>query len=367
MKIHRTYIEQVQSAAKVEDLWPLVQKAIELEHATIPPYLCGYFTLRLGTNTEVADIIRSVVIEEMLHFSIACNLLLGLGGSPEINQPGFVPDYPHDLPFDIGNDLEVHLRKCSVGQVKEVFMGIEKPDEVIPIASARAPAAAAAPMAIEAMDVPKEFETIGLFYEFLARKIQELDAKQPICWKITDQNVASQWFTDPDEMFLIDRTDKATKAIHVIIDQGEGTHSDPFDEDGIPAHFYRFQQIVKGRKLIEKPGEKPPYEFGGEAISLDTANVWNMDDDPKIAKYKAGSTSHRMAVQFSYSYTRLLNSLHLAFNGQQEQLGHAMGVMYELRLLAQQVLATPAEFADGSENTGAVGTGLSFEYRALNT
>lgn len=90
-----------------------------------------------------------------------------------------------------------------------------------------------------------------------------------------------------------------------------------------------------------------------------------MDDDPRIDKYRPGSQSRRMAEQFSYSYTRLLNSLHQAFNGTPASLDHAMGLMYELRLLAHQVLSTPAVWADPTKTTVAQ-TGLSFEYVPIN-
>lgn len=43
-----------------------------------------------------------------------------------------------------------------------------------------------------------------------------------------------------------------------------------------------------------------------------------------------------------------------------------MGVMYELRLLAQDVLAMPADYGDGSPNPTRRSTGLSFEYRPTN-
>lgn len=355
MKIQRQYIEQIKSAQEPEDLWPLVQNAIELEHATIPTYLCGYFTLEQNTNPEVGNIIRSVVIEEMLHLTIASNLLIALGGSPAINKPNFVPKFPGGLPMGIGDGLEIHLRKCSIDQVRDIYMAIEEPEHPIDI-----PVAALAAMAIQ-----PEFETIGAFYHFLAKKIEELGNQ--ITWHTENQVVATKWFPDPTEMFEINSVDSAKRAIQVIVNQGEGTSKTPFsvDADGAPAHYYRFEEIVKGRKLIHKPGAQPPFEFGGERIVLDTGSVWDMDDDPEIEKYKEGSVSRRMATQFSYSYTRLLNCLHNAFNGDPAQIDHAMGVMYELRLLAQQVLETPAEYADPSV-TLKKRTGLSFQYQILN-
>ena len=364
MKIDPKLVARVSAAKSVQDLYPLVQAAIELEHATIPPYLCGYFTLKLGTNKEVADIILSVVREEMLHMTHACNLLNALGGSPQIDNPQFVPDYPGGLPMGIGDNLEVHLRKCSIEQVREVFMAIEEPEEPIdiPVIAAFRAAEAATPA----------FDTIGAFYLFLRQKLEELSQDQDIF--IGDparQVVALNWFTDPEEMFCITDLESAKRAIDLIIDQGEGTSTDPFVSDDFDggrdeaAHFYRFEEIVTGKKLVRRPGEKPPFAFAGDPVVLDTADVWNMDDNPKIAKYAPGSRSRRMAEQFSYSYTKLLTGLHDAFNGQPRELDSALGVMYELRLLAQQVLETPAEYAQGSAPAGTM-TGLSFEYRELN-
>src|ERR1700692_3696635 len=72
----------------------LLQSAIKLETSTIPPYFCAYFTLKPGTNQEVAEVIRSVVKEEMLHMSIAANILIAIRGAPVINHPSFIPTYP---------------------------------------------------------------------------------------------------------------------------------------------------------------------------------------------------------------------------------------------------------------------------------
>ena len=358
MKIHSRYIADLADVRTQRELWTHVQTAIELEHATIPPYLCGYFTIKQGSNKEASDIIRSVVIEEMLHLSIASNLLLALGGSPNINGANFVPTYPHDLPMGIGDHHLVHLRKCSVEQVEKVFMMIEEPEEprAIPVSNLKTAALAA----------EQEFDTIGAFYAALADKIVELGSD--ITWHTDKQNVASRWFPNPEEMFLIDSVEKAKAAITVIVNQGEGADlgQDPFDMEGAPAHYYRFEQIVKGKKLIvNPPGQTPRYVYGGAPVTLDMNEVWDMDDDPKVANYKPGSDSYRLATQFNYSYTKLLNAIHRAFNGEPEYIAHAMGVMYELRFLAQQTLATKAEWADPS-NESHKQTGLSFEYQPIN-
>ena len=40
---------------------------------------------------EAAELIESVVMEEMLHMVLAANVLNAIGGTPSIGRPGFVP------------------------------------------------------------------------------------------------------------------------------------------------------------------------------------------------------------------------------------------------------------------------------------
>lgn len=367
MKISRQYVDEIIHASTREQLLPYVQKFIELEHATIPPYLCGYFTIKQGGNALAAEVIRSVVVEEMLHMTIACNLMNALGGEPSIDGPHFVPDYPHQLPFGIGDHFQVHLRKCSVAQVRDTFMKIEEPEKPIEI-----PVGAPMEMMMEVMGAMDDDDlTIGTLYAALASKLTELeDAAQKKGKTIFvghkgRQVVPLKWFTNPEEIFPIENLHDALKGIKVIVDQGEGTTHDPFDGFGEPAHFYRFEQIVEGKELVPRPGEKPPYAYAGNEVVLHESEVLNMDDDPKVAKYKEGSFSRRLATQFNYNYTKLLRSLHDTFNGNPDGIDRSMGVMYELRFAAYQALTTQAEWADPT-NTTVKQTGLSFEYESTN-
>jgi len=63
---------------------------------TLLVYFCMMF--QLGCNVEVQNLIRSVVMQEMLHMSQAANLLIALGGRPIINSRCFAPVYPGPLP-----------------------------------------------------------------------------------------------------------------------------------------------------------------------------------------------------------------------------------------------------------------------------
>ena len=108
IRIDRKFIEGLEAAASPAELHYYLQKAVELEHSTIPPYLTAMFSLKPGTNRRIGELIRSVVNEEMLHMTIAANILIATGGSPQINAPDFVPKYPGPLPMNVG-DLRVGI------------------------------------------------------------------------------------------------------------------------------------------------------------------------------------------------------------------------------------------------------------------
>ena len=78
----------------LDELKAHLQKAIEVEHSTIPPYLCALYSIKDGHNQEAAQIIKSVVLEEMLHMILAANVLNAIGGEPILTHPKFVPKYP---------------------------------------------------------------------------------------------------------------------------------------------------------------------------------------------------------------------------------------------------------------------------------
>ena len=50
--VDRELVERVRGAQAGTELLGVVQSAVELEHATIPPYLTAYYTLRPGRNDE---------------------------------------------------------------------------------------------------------------------------------------------------------------------------------------------------------------------------------------------------------------------------------------------------------------------------
>ncbi len=97
IKLRPEIISGIRSARNADELGIYLQNAVELEHSTIPPYLTAMLSLRTGANMQIAQQIRGIVIQEMLHMAIAANILIAIGGSPAINKRDFIPKYPGPL------------------------------------------------------------------------------------------------------------------------------------------------------------------------------------------------------------------------------------------------------------------------------
>ena len=334
----------------IADLRSALQTAIELEHATIPPYLTANFTLFNTGNDQISDLIGSIVSEEMLHLSIACNILNAVGGNPVLNKPGFIPRYPGPLPGGVESGLKVPLEKFSRELVHDVFMVIEEPEH---------------PIDIKSFATTEEGLTIGQFYTQIKGMITVLEAEAQSNGKTIftgnpqEQMVYEQFYPESLLFPILDES-SALRGIDIIIDQGEGTSTDPFvtpDDDAgstEPAHYYRFEEIYKGKTLVKKADGT--YEYGSPDIPFHPELVPNMWPNPKMNDYPQDSQAYINSKFFNYNYTSLLNSLHLTFNGHPDQIKSAMGIMFALRLYALKLLAIP------DPNHPGYVAGPSFEY-----
>lgn len=116
--------------ASVEDLCTHLQRAIELEHSTLPPYLCALYSLDPTRNAEAAQVVGSVFAEEMLYLLLAANLLNAVCGSPVLDAPHLLLSYPHPLPH---SDRSVWVGLASFGpEALELFLRIEQPARATP-------------------------------------------------------------------------------------------------------------------------------------------------------------------------------------------------------------------------------------------
>lgn len=339
IRLSRAVIEGIQQADTPEKLHVYLQNAVELEHSTIPPYLTAMFSLRPGTNRRIASLIRSIVIQEMLHMSIAANILIAIGGRPQINNPAFIPKYPGPLPMDIGG-LIVGIEAFSMPVVKQTFMAIEQPEDEIPVRT---------PGLLEAAET---YATIGEFYDAIKAQIRALGPSIFVQPTAPPQVVAPHWFP-PDKLYPITGPDSACRAIDLIKLEGEGTALTPYQSPDDPAHFYKFGAIVAGRELVTTP---TGYAYAGAAIPFDPDGIWPLKPNCRIADFAVGTQARTRIEQYAWNYSSLLNALHDTFNGHPDRLDAAIGAMYDLRVLAVSMMQTVAD-----PDTGQT-VGPSYEY-----
>lgn len=322
-----------------------LQWALELEHSTIPPYLCALYSIPDGANTAASALIRSVVMEEMLHMVLAANLLNAVGGEPKVDSPKFVPSYPTYLPHS-DRAFQVELLPFSTAAI-DTFMRIERP---------------ARP------DAPHEghnYHTIGQFYMAILDAFKRLVAKEGaeavFCGNRHRQiSAASAYYGGGGSPIAVFDLDSAERAIQQIAEQGEGFDQTIFDGDNQfgqvdeLAHYFRFYEIRAGRRFLVT--DTPHHRPTGPALLVDWSAHYPMTPNPRARDYIDRPEIHQLMTGFNQKYTELLRALHNAFNGDPGLLMKAVPMMYDLKYRAQALMAIPSGRKDGST------VGPSFEY-----
>ncbi len=320
-----------------------LQWAVELEHATLPPYLCALYSLEPERNPEAVDVVGSVFVEEMLHLALAANLLNAVGGRPRLDMPGMLPPYPRRLPH---SDLELSLLPFGP-EALEMFLRLERP------APPGAPAEG------------DGYETIGQFYDAIGQGLrhlcERLGEREVFCGDPARQVNGSHFRHTAGSLFAVEDLESALGALDEIVEQGEGTargevwdgDQDVFhpDRDEV-AHYYRFRELQLGRRY--RRGDTPQSGPTGEPISVDIAAVHPMRPNPRLSDHTPGSTIRTAQDEFNRTYCTLLGQLEQAFNGDPKALGGAVGTMYALKAQADALLLMPD--ADGTT------AGPTFEY-----
>jgi Ferritin-like len=328
LHVNRERVEIVQSATSAADLYDALQSAIELEHSTIPLYLTAELSVMGATSsgmTYVRGTLHEVVLEEMLHMAAVCNVLNAIGGTPQINKADFIPRYPGPLPM-VG-DFEVHLAPLSTDQLN-VFLEIEAPEH----GDLDFPETTAVFLAA----LPPHFATIGEFYDAVMQKITELGDS------IFTGDPTRQLTLD-GELAAVTNAAQAVAALQLIVKQGEGTDTTPLEMPGGKlAHFYRFKEIKKGKKLTPDPNSPKKYSyFVNDPITWNASEIINLLPDPKVAKYASGSAARAAVEDFNAKYSRLLDDLQDVFSGHPDSFN--AGAMFSLKQAGAKIIAIKDE------------------------
>lgn len=233
-----------------EQLHQYLYAALQLEHATIPPYLTALYSIRPGTNAEAYHVLRLTAVEKMLHLTLVANLLNAVDGAPDLTKPGFVPEYPAYLP-DGETDLKVSRRRFSE-EALQTFLSIQRP-RMAPDGSTRlVDRVQARPnrLGVRPDRPATQFYSIGDFYSEIWRGVQhlynELD-DELFCGDPARQVTSKYFYSAGREVIPITNLASAENAIGLIAKQYQGSGGTVNDAEHELAPHHRFEQLTLGR------------------------------------------------------------------------------------------------------------------------
>ncbi|MFB4273339.1 ferritin-like protein [Nonomuraea sp. GTA35] len=294
VKALREYVEA--RILCLDDLKGALQLAMQLEFATIPPYLCAQWSVKRDPD-RTEGVVHKVVSQEMYHFALAGNLLTAIGGTPSVTYPGFLPDYPvHELPGGIPQPMAVDLKPLVKDQLA-VFMQIEHPD-FPPVDR------------MERLPPP----TIGAFYDTIIETFRET------CPDIyPDAHAVSVPFAPP-----IRTVADAIETIDRIKSEGEGVPDSPDSPTGertSHAHYYLFKELYVGKRLIKVDGR---WSFDGAPVTL-----------PEVFHFQHSTAEPGLSLKFRKILTRLLADLESCWTSGVEP---NVPAMFELKIAGQDLI-----------------------------
>jgi hypothetical protein len=217
-----------------------LQHALDLELWTIPLYLTALYSIKGVPKSkhdefpETAKLIFSVVLQEMLHAEIVCNLSNALGHSPKFTCPvydeskgiPFIHPPHHLLPDDL-KGYKVKLQALNKESL-QLFCAIELPH----------------PKKEIVWEHKNRYDSIAELYEALKQGITALwdscyvgdsnNTKQ----KNNFKEYHNQHGKKPGFSIIINSLDAALKAIEAIVEQGEGADAEKIPPDFRP-HIIR--------------------------------------------------------------------------------------------------------------------------------
>jgi hypothetical protein len=340
------------SEQALSELQSHLQVAVEVELATLPLYLYTYYSInRTPTDfpttaiSQFADkaggIVMSVAVEEMLHMSLASNILYSLGQQPELylNSPNFPSNLPgHAVLGPDSKPMLLPLAKFSVDQLWK-FLEVEYPAN---------------------SDAPPEgsnWETIGQIYSYVRciihsnfisdanfkaglsnQQIQSdnyspnnidtvypdasFNKSCPVPTSAAGSAATTAVYPSEDdshagavELLTVDSCVTALQAIQTIDAQGEGFGPNKFDDPSQMefSHYYKFltlQSQLAGYEtadpILPAIPARPPAAAPQYTAEQLKAVVFEFPDNPKSDGYPASRKAVADVVSGLYQYMLIM-------------------------------------------------------------
>jgi len=324
--------------------------AIQLEHATIPTYLTTLYSIHPGTNLDAVQVLRVVAVEEMLHMTLSSNILNAVGGKVDLNRPGFMPKFPTYLPNG-ETDFQVNLERFSRAAVG-TFLQIErpaKPEELSPrLVKRPANRSHILPKHKAENGEDLHFYSIGDFYHAIQIGIEhlckELGEDKVFSGDRSKQITPEYYYSGGGEINEVYDLASAKLAIRLISEQGEGYEGEILDFEGEMSHYYRFDQLVKGRYYRAGDEREKPT---GDPVDVNWDASYPIKTNAKLSDYPEGSDVYIAAKEYNQIYKDFLASLTIAFDGHPELFIPAVGGMFKIKEKTLQLIRNPMPGVEG--------------------
>lgn len=313
---------------KILSIQDRLQKAIELELSTIPPYLTAYFSIKLNTNKMASEIIRSVVMEEMLHMALAGNLLISIGGKVALSEKN-TPQYPLRMRFDDmefkNREFDINLSSFSKDSLK-TFLDIELPEYM-------------GNEELERFSLIPAY-TIGEFYYDILKDLkdvaEEIGENKLFVGDIKNQLTEQHYWHGGGQIIMVNNIASAQKAIELIVEQGEGSSVSKLDLDNLP-HYFKFNELFNEKKYAQSDTSNMPPS--GEPIQIDYTQVYNTKPNCKALDFRHQTNLKNLNDMFNQNYTSMLKQIEEGFNGNPIVFYTAiMNSMHQLTEIARSMM-----------------------------
>ena len=270
----------------------LLTEAAELEHGIMCCYLFAAFSMKGDVKEGVTEeqlvfmrrwskTIMQVALEEMLHLSLACNLLTAVGGAPHLRRPN-LPSSPKAYPPSFKLALVPFFRESL-----DSFVFIERPVDMEQPGSEdtsyQSPDLPQAKLS-DIFSSARDYSSQGSLYAGIEDGLQYLAQKfgeDKLFLGPPEAQIPGSYFGLPDLIPVTGLT-SAAAALQGIITQGEGARG--ITEDSHYGKFFgireEYEQVLKQDPKFEpgRPVIWNPYSMFPQDVS-DTADV-NLIEDP---------------------------------------------------------------------------------------
>lgn len=348
-----------------EQLMFMLCEAATLEHMIMCEYLFASFSLKRsvaeGVTGEQATaikkwdrVISGVAEQEMLHLSLANNLLTAVGGSPYFGRPNF-PYQSRYFPSSVRLAL-LPLNETSL----RYFLFLERPEAMAIEEVPGFQSVTRGPVGGKIVPEGQEFATVGQLYRGVEQGFRDLAGKygekKLFIGNAHDQ--ATEEYFGWEEMTAVTDLSSALKAIETIITEGEGARGDWKE-----AHFGKFLGILNEYRELKRAD--PNFEPARSTLAAfvrppsDVESPELLDDELTAGVADLFNASYEVLLQ-------ILNRFFLQTDTTKEGLGALSEASVKLMVTVIRPLGTTLTTLPIGRHRPGLTAGPTFEMYQMN-